>query len=42
MRPIAEWIAQVLAKPEDAAVCERVRGQVQELCQQFPAPTNAE
>jgi glycine hydroxymethyltransferase len=38
MRRIAGWIAQVLAAPEDAAVQGRVRGQVAELCAQFPAP----
>ena len=39
MRPIAKWIAEVLAKPDDAATAGRVRGEVRELCQQFPAPT---
>ena len=42
MRRIAQWIGEVLAKPEDAGVSERVRGQVKELCQQFPAPATAE
>jgi glycine hydroxymethyltransferase len=41
MRRIAGWIGEVLANPEDAAVQERVRGQVRELCQQFPAPAGA-
>jgi glycine hydroxymethyltransferase len=39
MRTIASWIGEVLAKPEDTAVQERIHGQVRELCQQFPAPT---
>jgi glycine hydroxymethyltransferase len=39
MRRIAAWIGEVLAAPEQASVQERVRGQVRELCQQFPAPT---
>jgi glycine hydroxymethyltransferase len=39
MRRIAGWICEVLAAPEQAAVQERVRGAVRELCQQFPAPT---
>ncbi len=41
MRSIAGWMGEVLAHAEDAAVLERVRGQVRELCQQFPAPANA-
>jgi glycine hydroxymethyltransferase len=42
MRSIAGWIGEVLAHADDAAVQTRVRGQVRELCQQFPAPANAE
>jgi glycine hydroxymethyltransferase len=38
MRQIAGWIADVLARPDDAAVRERVRGRVREVCDQFPAP----
>ncbi len=38
MRQIAGWIGQVLAAAEDKTVAARVRGQVRELCQQFPAP----
>jgi glycine hydroxymethyltransferase len=41
MRSIAAWIGDVLANPEDKAAQEKVRGQVLELCKQFPAPTNA-
>jgi glycine hydroxymethyltransferase len=41
MRTIAGWIGEVLANPEDKAVQARVRGQVRELGQQFPAPANA-
>jgi glycine hydroxymethyltransferase len=40
MRQIAGWIAAVLASPDDGALQKRVRGQVQELCQQFPAPAD--
>ena len=40
MRTIAGWIGEVLANPSDAAVQQRVRRQVRELGQQFPAPTN--
>jgi glycine hydroxymethyltransferase len=42
MRQIGGWIGEVLAHPEDAALQEKVRGQVRELGQQFPAPANAE
>lgn len=38
MRQIAKWIVDVLSSPTDAAVAERVRGGVRELCQQFPVP----
>jgi glycine hydroxymethyltransferase len=38
MRTIAGWIGEVLTHAADAAVQQRVRGQVRELCQQFPAP----
>jgi glycine hydroxymethyltransferase len=41
MRAIAGWMNEVLSKPDDAALLERVRGSVRELCQQFPAPANA-
>jgi len=40
MRSIAGWIGEVLAHPEDAAIHKRVRGQVLDMCQQFPAPAN--
>ncbi|MSQ95816.1 MAG: serine hydroxymethyltransferase [Gemmataceae bacterium] len=38
MRQIATWIDVALAHAGDKAVLERVRGQVRELCSQFPAP----
>jgi glycine hydroxymethyltransferase len=41
MRQIAGWIAEVLASPDDAAVQARVRGQIKEMGQQFPAPADA-
>jgi glycine hydroxymethyltransferase len=41
MRAIGAWIGEVLGSPEDAAVQGRVRGQVRDLCQQFPAPAEA-
>jgi glycine hydroxymethyltransferase len=41
MRQIAGWMGEVLTNPTDTAVQTRVRGQVRELCQQYPAPRNA-
>ncbi|MCH7718251.1 MAG: serine hydroxymethyltransferase [Chloroflexi bacterium] len=38
MRRIAGWMDEVIAAPEDEAVSERVRAEVQELCADFPAP----
>jgi glycine hydroxymethyltransferase len=41
MRRIGAWIGEVLASPDDDTVRTRVRAQVAELCQQFPAPADA-
>jgi glycine hydroxymethyltransferase len=41
MRQIAKWITAVLMSPNDAAVTERVKGGVIELCKQYPAPAEA-
>ncbi len=38
MRQIAAWISEVVASPDDEGIRARVRGQVLELCQQYPAP----
>lgn len=38
LRRIAGWIGEILAAPDDAQIHERIHGQVQELCKQFPAP----
>jgi len=40
MRTIAGWISQVLAHPDDKSLHERIRSQVRELGQHFPAPAN--
>jgi glycine hydroxymethyltransferase len=40
MRRIGGWITQILGAPEDAKLQAKVRGEVQELCEQFPAPAN--
>jgi glycine hydroxymethyltransferase len=41
MKAIAGWIAEILANNDDRSLLERVRGEVRELCQQFPAPADA-
>jgi glycine hydroxymethyltransferase len=38
MRRIAVWMDEVVAAPEDEAVIERVRAEVRDLCDGFPAP----
>src|SRR5262249_44082372 len=37
MRHIAGWIGDVLSSPDDTTLRDRIRGQVAELCQQYPA-----
>jgi glycine hydroxymethyltransferase len=39
MQRIAGWIVDILSNPDDSAIRERVHSQVQELCRQFPAPS---
>jgi glycine hydroxymethyltransferase len=41
MRRIGGWIAEVLAAPDDAQRQARVRGEVEEMARQFPAPADA-
>jgi glycine hydroxymethyltransferase len=36
MQQVAQWIDQVLQDPENESVLKSVRGQVKELCQQYP------
>jgi len=38
MKRIGGWMADVLQKPDDAARIARIRGEVAELCKQFPLP----
>jgi glycine hydroxymethyltransferase len=38
MKSVGGWILQVLKAPEDEAVATRVRGEVLQLCKQFPVP----
>jgi glycine hydroxymethyltransferase len=36
METVGDFIAEVIRAPEDAAVHERVRGKIRELCERFP------
>lgn len=38
MRTIGGWILEVLRAPDDEALAKRIRGQVLDLCRQFPVP----
>ncbi len=38
MRQVADWMDRVISKPDDAAVGEKVFGEVRELTRRFPAP----
>jgi glycine hydroxymethyltransferase len=38
MRRIAGWMLEVLRNPTDEALGTRIRGEVRELCKQFPVP----
>ncbi len=38
MKKVGQWILEVLKAPEDAAVTERVRGQIAEFTRAFPVP----
>jgi glycine hydroxymethyltransferase len=38
MRQIGRWMLQVLQNPDDAALAQRIRGEVRHLCSQFPVP----
>jgi glycine hydroxymethyltransferase len=41
MRTIGGWILAALRAPSDEATLERIRGEVRELCRQFPVPAAA-
>ena len=38
MRTIGRWMLEALRAPEDSSTQERVRGEVRELCRDFPVP----
>ena len=41
MKSIGEWILEALRHSDDSVIHDRIRGEVSELCQQYPAPTAA-
>jgi glycine hydroxymethyltransferase len=41
MRRIGEWMLQALKTPQDDSLKERIRGEVGQLCEQFPVPAAA-
>jgi len=41
MRTIGGWINAALSAADDRAAHERIRGQVREMCKQFPTPASA-
>jgi len=41
MRTIGGWILAALKAPDDEALSERIRGEVAELCRQYPVPSDA-
>jgi glycine hydroxymethyltransferase len=41
MRTIGGWMLAALRTPEDDAALEKIRGEIRELCQQFPVPAAA-
>jgi glycine hydroxymethyltransferase len=38
MKTIGAWILAILKSPDDAALAERIRGEVATLCESFPVP----
>jgi glycine hydroxymethyltransferase len=38
MQRIADWIADVLERPEDETLATRIRGEVADLCRRHPLP----
>ncbi len=41
MTQIGQWMVQALSSPDDQDVLTRIRGQVAEMCSQFPVPAAA-
>ncbi len=38
MKQVGGWILRILRAPEDAALADRVRGEIREFCKSFPVP----
>jgi len=38
MKRLANWIGDVVTAPDDAVQLERIRSEIRELCESFPAP----
>jgi len=41
MRSVGRWMLESLRAPEDTKIHERIRGEVRQLCEQFPVPAAA-
>ncbi|HMB04507.1 MAG TPA: serine hydroxymethyltransferase [Isosphaeraceae bacterium] len=41
IRQVAAWIVAILAEPDDAALAERVRGEIREFVRDYPVPADA-
>ncbi len=42
MRTIGGWILKIFRSPDEQPLCEKIRGEVAELCRQFPVPGNGD
>ncbi|TWU56632.1 Serine hydroxymethyltransferase [Rubripirellula tenax] len=38
MKRVGSWIAKALSNPDDASLLESIRGDIKEMCEQFPVP----
>jgi glycine hydroxymethyltransferase len=41
IRQVAQWIVQILNEPENAALAQRVRGEIREFARDYPVPADA-
>jgi glycine hydroxymethyltransferase len=41
-RQVAAWITSILADPDNAPLCERVRGEIREFARDYPVPADKE
>jgi glycine hydroxymethyltransferase len=40
MKTLGGWIVEALKSPDDEKLCQKIRGQVSELCRQYPVPVD--